>query len=154
ARLAADLLLDSLINHVGHLPSVNGPSSISSLVTEKSLLRDLAALNGMEYNESIFEHLAQHMRYFVLDDDRIVLFCDVPGSRAKTINEESSTAADSNPSVWVLVREVGGRFCFKTAIRYVSDNETSAAGLGEENGSLMAAGTAVAVPQTNNANIL
>eukprot|EP01134_Creolimax_fragrantissima_P005961 CFRG5961T1 len=134
AKLAAELLLASLVNHVGHLPSINGPTSVSSLVTEKSLLRDLASLQPyISEKPATFDVLSQYMRYFVLDDDRIVCFCDIPAKINKTESTEDKTSGtDNSPTVWVIVRDVSGRFCFQTSLRYVSDVDTSVAGLNED----------------------
>jgi len=118
-RLAARIVMDHLINHIGHFPMGIGAARLSSVVVEHD---DLPNFMGDELSAELFQ--SNCVQFFALNKDTLMSLVElptleVPGGGA------TSGLRTARSQVRVILRNLGGKSCWDSSILYsLRDDDT------------------------------
>ena len=111
-RLAARMLADHLINHLGHFPMGYGPARLSSMVSEHD---DLPGFQGEEMTSELFQ--SPHVQFFMLNKDTLMSMVELP-AMADVPGSPTSHLLTAPSVVRIILRNLSGKFCWDTSLVY------------------------------------
>lgn len=118
-RLAARMVMDHLINHIGHFPMGIGAARLSSMVCEHD---DLPHFQGDELSAELFH--SPSVQFFMLNKDTLMSLVELPTLEA-TRGSAMSGLRTAHSQVRIILRNLGGKFCWDSSILYsLKDDST------------------------------
>lgn len=109
-RLAAKTILSHLVNHLFHFPMSNGPSNLSSLVSECD---DIPNLPSDELTMDVFKQ--PNIQFFVINNTTLLSLVELPQmEESQSLREIQS----SNSQVRIILRDISGKFCWDSSALY------------------------------------
>ncbi|XP_046445727.1 ral GTPase-activating protein subunit alpha-1-like isoform X1 [Daphnia pulex] len=118
-RLAARMVMEHLIIHLGHFPMGIGAARLSSMVCEHD---DLPHFQGDELSAELFH--SPSVQFFMLNKDTLMSLVELPTLEAPP-GSALSGLQTARSQVRIILRNLGGKFCWDSSILYsLKDDST------------------------------